>query len=217
MNILEKHEIFEMEVLDKLNSARILDFLVFGGGSMLRLCHEMKRFSVDLDFWKTRDIRDERILAEIEATMSQEYDVTDSQLKYFTILVEVRSPHFPRRLKIEIRRELREWDYEHKIAFSKFSTLQVLVKAHTLKQTLINKIHALLDRGEIRDAFDIEFILRKGVELPSLSKTERAALLKQLEKFKTEDFKVILGSLLEPDIRKYYIEQQFSFLREKLM
>ena len=50
MNIFEKHEIFEMEVLEKLKNARLLDPLVFGGGSMLRLCHELNRYSVDLDF-----------------------------------------------------------------------------------------------------------------------------------------------------------------------
>ena len=52
MNIFEKHEIFEIEVLEKLKNARLLDSLVFGGGTMLRLCHELKRYSVDLDFWR---------------------------------------------------------------------------------------------------------------------------------------------------------------------
>ncbi|MCK7512410.1 MAG: nucleotidyl transferase AbiEii/AbiGii toxin family protein [Desulfobacterales bacterium] len=51
MDILGRHEAFEIEVLDKLNSAKLLDPLVFGGGTMLRLCHELNRYSVDLDFW----------------------------------------------------------------------------------------------------------------------------------------------------------------------
>jgi predicted nucleotidyltransferase component of viral defense system len=54
MDILEKHEVFEIEVLDRLNSAKLLDPLVFGGGTMLRLCHELNRYSVDLDFWFVR-------------------------------------------------------------------------------------------------------------------------------------------------------------------
>ena len=51
MDILGRHEVSEIEVLDKLNSAKLLDPLVFGGDTMLRLCHELNRYSVDLDFW----------------------------------------------------------------------------------------------------------------------------------------------------------------------
>ena len=51
MDILSQHEVFEIEVLEKMNSSKMLDPLIFGGGSMLRLCHELNRYSVDLDFW----------------------------------------------------------------------------------------------------------------------------------------------------------------------
>jgi hypothetical protein len=46
------------------------------------------------------------------------------------------------------------------------------LKAHTLEQTMKNKIAALMERGEIRDGFDIEFLLRQGVPLPELIKME---------------------------------------------
>ena len=55
MNIFEKHKIFEIEVFEKLKNERLIEPLVFGGGSMLRLCHELKRYSVDLDFWRIVD------------------------------------------------------------------------------------------------------------------------------------------------------------------
>ena len=61
MNIFEKHEIFEIEVLEKLKNTRLLDPLVFGGGTMLRLCHEMQRYSVDLDFWRIKDTAENRM------------------------------------------------------------------------------------------------------------------------------------------------------------
>ncbi|MBI4243194.1 MAG: nucleotidyl transferase AbiEii/AbiGii toxin family protein, partial [Planctomycetes bacterium] len=51
MQDLIRQERFELEVLDRLNSKKILTNLVFGGGSMLRLCFGLNRFSVDLDFW----------------------------------------------------------------------------------------------------------------------------------------------------------------------
>ena len=51
MEIFRKHEIFEIEVLEKLNNGRFLEPLVFGGGTMLRLCYDLNRHSTDLDFW----------------------------------------------------------------------------------------------------------------------------------------------------------------------
>ncbi len=216
MTILEKHEIFEIEVLEKLKSARILDMLIFGGGTMLRLCHEMKRFSADLDFWKHKEISDEKLFGRIKEVLEQEYELTDAQIKHYTLLLEVRSFHFPKRLKIEIRRERKEWDFEEKIAYSKFSTHQVVLKGHTLRQSLENKMAALIDRGEIRDAFDIEFILHQGIPLPEISAPQKSALIRRLNEFKPTDFKVTLGSVLEKDIRNYYVENGFRFLRQKL-
>jgi len=90
------------------------------------------------------------------------------------------------------------------------------MKAHTLEQTMKNKIAALMERGEIRDGFDIEFLLRQGVLLPELTKNEISKLMNRVDGFNAKDFKVKLGSVVESDIRKYYIENRFNFLRQKL-
>ncbi|MCD6569228.1 MAG: nucleotidyl transferase AbiEii/AbiGii toxin family protein [Deltaproteobacteria bacterium] len=216
MNIFEKHEIFEIEVLEKLKNERLLESLVFGGGSMLRLCHELKRYSVDLDFWRIKSVSTEELFNKFQHLFKQDYDVTDAQIKHFTLLFEIRSTHFSKRLKIEIRKEIRDWDFQEKIAYSKFSTKQVILKAHTLEQTMKNKIAALIDRGEIRDGFDIEFLLRQGVPLPELTKNEISKLINRIDDFKAKDFKVKLGSVLESDIREYYIKNQFQLLKQKL-
>jgi len=216
MNIFEKHEIFEIEVLEKLKKARLLDSLVFGGGTMLRLCHELKRYSVDLDFWRIKDAPETILFDQIKEVLQKNYDITDAQMKHFTILFEIRSGYFPKRLKIEIRKEIREWDFQEKIAFSKFSTKQVVLKAHTLEQMMKNKIAALLERAEIRDGFDIEFLLRQGIPLPDLSNADKTKMIARLDGFKENDFKVKLGSILESDIRAYYIENRFDYLRQKV-
>ncbi len=216
MNIFEKHEIFEIEVLEKLKNARLLDPLVFGGGTMLRLCHEMKRYSVDLDFWRIKDTDENILFDRIQDVLQKDYDITDAQMKHFTILLEIRSGGFPKRLKIEIRKEISDWDFQEKIAYSTFSTKQVVLKAHTLEQTMKNKIAALLERGEVRDGFDIEFLLRQGISLPELSDADKTKIVAKLNGFKDNDFKVKLGSVLESDIRAYYIENQFNYLRQKL-
>ena len=50
MRDLILHEQFELEILSRMQSGRLLDALVFTGGTMLRLCHGLERYSVDLDF-----------------------------------------------------------------------------------------------------------------------------------------------------------------------
>ena len=216
MDILRQHEQFEIEVLDKMNSARLLEPLVFGGGSMLRLCHELNRYSADLDFWFVKKISPQAYYDKIRITIEKDYEITDSQIKHYTLLFEFRSAAYPKRLKIEIRKEKKDCDYQEKIAFSTFSTTQVVLKAHTLDQTMKNKIEAFLDRGEIRDCFDIEFMLRRGVEIPFKDKGQYIAFQKKLTRLKDIDFKVKLGSILEDDIRKYYATQKFRFLQDKL-
>ncbi len=216
MDILSQHEIFEIEILDKMNSAKLLEPLVFGGGTMLRLCHELNRYSADLDFWFIRKTSHQKYAAHMQQAIGKDYDITDANIKQNTILFEIRSARYPKRLKIEIRRQLKECDYQKTIAFSKFTSKQVLVNAHTLQQTMENKIDAFLDRGEIRDCFDIEFLMRRGVSLPNISYSTASKLLKKISKFKDIDFKVKLGAILEKDARNYYVENRFSFVEAKL-
>jgi hypothetical protein len=216
MDILKQHEIFEIEVLEKMNSMKMLAPIVFGGGSMLRLCHELNRYSVDLDFWMIKQMPQKDYFQRLQQTFNKEYEITDAQIKHYTLLFELRSALYPRRLKIEIRREIKDWDFQEKIAFSKFSTKQVVLKAHTLEQTMKNKIAAFLERGEIRDSFDIEFLLRRGIELPDFNKKQINQFQKKLAGLKERDFKVKLGAILENDIRDYYFTHRFGYLEEKL-
>jgi len=216
MDIFKEHEVFQIEVLDKMNSAKLLDPLVFGGGSMLRLCHELNRYSVDLDFWFIKKTPHDGFFSNIRKALQKDYELTDAQIKRYTILLELRSTDYPKRLKIEIRREAQKCDFQDQIAFSKYSTKQVMLKAHTLGQTMKNKVEAFLDRGEIRDCFDIEFLLRRGVKLPDDAGPKWIALRRKIAGLKDRDFKVKLGSIVERDIRDYYIANRFTYLEEKL-
>ena len=47
MQDLQDLEIFEIEILHILNRIKVLDNLYFGGGTMLRLCHNLNRYSTD--------------------------------------------------------------------------------------------------------------------------------------------------------------------------
>jgi len=216
MDIFSQHELFEIEALDRMKSARLLEALVFGGGSMLRLCHELGRYSVDLDFWFIKHVDQNIYFEKARKVFEAFYQVTDAQIKRFTLLFELRSADYPKRLKIEIRRKVDDWDFEEAIAFSRFAAKQVALKAHSLDQTMKNKIQALLDRGEIRDCFDIEFLLRRGIELPADILKNADMLLKKIEGFKDRDFKVKLGSILDAEFREYYVSSRFSYLIERI-
>lgn len=80
MDIFRKHEAFEIEVLDKMNTSRLLTPLVFGGGSMLRLCHELNRYSVDLDFWFIKEISENDYFDKVRIALAEGYEITDAQM-----------------------------------------------------------------------------------------------------------------------------------------
>jgi hypothetical protein len=216
MTTLNEHEAFEMEALEFLSSKRLLGPLVFTGGTMLRLCHELPRYSLDMDFWFAKETDVDGYLHRLCDAFEGKYSITDAQNKFHSLLVELQKEKRRPKLKIEIRKEITHpGGMEEKIAYSRNYATQVLVKASTLKQMLKNKVDALLDRSEIRDAFDLEFLLRKGTDA-DLSKETKHKILHRLKTFKKKDFDVKLGSILLPDLRKYYRQNRFKWLEEKL-
>jgi len=189
MQTLQNLEVLEIETLELLNSIRVLEFLYFGGETMLRLCHNLNRYSTDLDFWLDTSANSKQIYKSIRNAFSDNYELTDSMNKRNILLFEFKSSSVNRSLKIEIRKEQTDFDWEYKIAFSKFTTKQVMVKALTLSQMMRNKFDALLSRKIIRDALDIKFLLMRGIELPN-DKEKLQAALQIINNFKEQDFKV---------------------------
>jgi len=211
MNALIQQEIFEIEVLAWLKNKGFLRNMIFGGGTMLRLCYDLKRYSVDLDLWTYRVDEIDRFFINLKDALKVDYDLTDAQNKYYTLLFEIKKTPYPRKLKIEIRKEIEEMDFQEIIAYSPHSNQQVLLKSFTLEQMMKNKIKALLDRKEIRDVFDIEFLSRKGIDI-SENYEELKKIKEIIKGFKKRDYHVTLGSLLDDDIREYYKKGNFTYL-----
>ncbi len=208
-------ERFELEVLDRLNSGKFLMQIVFGGGTMLRLCHGLERFSVDLDFWVIKDLELE-FFEKMKAYLAKHYDIKDSAKKFYTILFELRSPDYPRSLKLEIRKEVKKIHVEQVIAYSKYTNTQVFLKAVSLSDMMESKLEAFLDRQEIRDVFDMEFLFKRGVPLEASVDTLRE-VLGLINAFPRRDYTVKLGSLLEKEQREYYSVENFKILKGALM
>lgn len=210
---LQALEILEIEVLDLLNSNNVLNQLYFGGGTMLRLCHNLNRYSTDLDFWLKESADDKNIYELLVRIFQQNYSLIDSKNKFHTLVFQIKTPASKRSLKIKIRKEQGDFLWEKKIAFSRFTIKQVQLNGLTLEQMMKNKISALSSRKIIRDCFDIDFLYKRGVQIKAEKETINN-LLNVINSFKEKDFKVTLGSLLEADEREYYVENKFSLLKE---
>lgn len=210
MYAFEQHEIFEIEVLDQLKKAGFLGSLVFGGGTMLRLCHELPRYSVDLDFWFSRKTAYKVFFKKLGHWLGAHYELSDIKDKHATLLYEIRGGGRERKLKLEIRKEVLDRGLESKIAFSNYAAKQILVTALSLEESAKRKLLAARERTEIRDFFDLEFLLRKGaLKIP---KKEKARLIDKIRHFTKNDYRVILGSLLEKDLRDHYAKHGFTYL-----
>ena len=80
---------------------------------------------------------------------------------------------------------------------------------------LKKKALALIEYGEILDAFDLEFLVRKGVSL-DLTNEQKKGILLILRGFRKREIDLKLGSILQPDLRAYYSQKGFAYLQEKL-
>jgi predicted nucleotidyltransferase component of viral defense system len=215
MRDLIRQEQFEIEVLDRLQSRKLLGRLIFVGGTMLRLCYGLERYSVDLDFWMEPGLNLKKLFNDLKKYLDEVYVLKDAASKFSSLVFEIRSRDYPRSLKIEIRKEPKKIATETAIAFSPHADRQVLIKTPTLEEVLQSKIAAFLNRGEIRDVFDMEFLIRRGIDL-KITAGRAAEIIKKIEKLKKQDYSVKLGSLLEEKQRKHYLKENFKFLTGRL-
>lgn len=212
MQDLIKQEQFELDVLNKLNSGRLLNHLVMVGGTMLRLCFGLERFSLGMDFWIVKDVNTDKLFKALKENLSTDYILKDCADKYYTLLFEIQSVHYPRSLKIEIRKKKKKIDVEQAIAYSPYSNVQVLLRVISLENMMREKVRAFLERKEIRDVFDMEFLLKKGIDL-DCSTDVLKKLLKEIDALNKKDYTVKLGSILEESLRTYYISENFKILK----
>jgi predicted nucleotidyltransferase component of viral defense system len=220
MRDLIKQEQFELEVLDRLQSGRFLDRLVFGGGTMLRLCYGLDRYSIDLDFWllnknMEKDFDHTAWFAGLRQFLTRHYEIRDAVEKFHTLLIELKSPDYPRSLKLEMRKGMKVTKTDRAIAYSRHSSVQVYVRTIPLPEVMTSKIDAFLQRKEIRDAYDLEFLVKKGAPA-DIPREKRDQILTAITGLTRQDYNVKLCSLLEADQRPYYRQNNFRILKSYL-
>jgi predicted nucleotidyltransferase component of viral defense system len=195
-------EYWEMMVLREISQSKIGDFLIFGGGTALRLAFGSPRFSDDLDFYLRKKLSFTLFKKEIEK-ISQKLNlkITDLYNKFYTLLAEFQIKEdflvLPFKLKIEVRKKIIKKGYETRLLFSPCVNFQVLLYVLEIQKLKEFKEKALKERKDPRDLFDLWFIFQKLKEPFKKSKIniERKKIKQTLSKFLPLDYKGVIEEL----------------------
>jgi predicted nucleotidyltransferase component of viral defense system len=195
-------EYWEMMVLREISQSKIGDFLIFGGGTALRLAFGSPRFSDDLDFYLRKKLSFTLFKKEIEK-ISQKLNlkITDLYNKFYTLLAEFQIKEdflvLPFKLKIEVRKKIIKKGYETRLLFSPCVNFQVLLYVLEIQKLKEFKEKALKERKDPRDLFDLWFISQKLKEPFKKSKIniERKKIKQTLSKFLPLDYKGVIEEL----------------------
>src|SRR4030042_3319359 len=190
-------EYWELIVLKGLFESPIGRFLIFKGGTALRLTYNAPRFSEDLDFSLTKDVLKNRFSSVIEKIISPFSNLvcTDLQDKFYTYLAEVKVTQdylpFPFRIKVEISKgETKGYAWELKLLNSSVTIVQVLGQVGTLEQLYQDKLICLKGRAKPKDLFDLWYVSER-LKIPYTPKPmplRKKEVIRDLRKYLPRNF-----------------------------
>lgn len=197
-------EFWEIIILKGLFDSPEGKFLIFKGGTVLRLVYSSPRFSEDLDFSLISDRLKEKFNSLVKKIISPypELTITDLEEKYYTYLGEIKITQdflpSPFRIKIEISKR-RERGYKSELAVitSPVSTVQCLGRVATLEQLYKDKFTCLKERAKPKDIFDLWYISHKlkKVYRPETILIPKRELVRELRKFLPKEFWPVIDKL----------------------
>jgi len=190
-------EYWELIILKGLCESPLGRYLIFKGGTALRLSYGSPRFSEDLDFSLTRDVLKGKfspLVKKITAPFP-ELTVTDLQEKYYTYLAEIRVTQgylpLPFRIKIEIsKRETKDYQWELKLLTSQVTVIQVLGQVAVPEQIYRDKLACLKGRAKPKDLFDLWYLSEK-LKIPYTPRKlpcKKQEITRELRKYLPRDF-----------------------------
>lgn len=197
-------EFWETVILKGLFDAPEGKFLIFKGGTALRLVYGSPRFSEDLDFSLTEDKLKGKFKPLIKRIVSPyvELTITDLEEKYYTYLGEIKiredylSSPFRIKIKISKRRE-RGYKSELSLILSPVSTIQCLGRVSTLEQLYKDKLTCATSRAKPKDVFDLWYICQKLKKpyVPQAISISKKELVRELRKYLPKDFWSVINNL----------------------
>jgi predicted nucleotidyltransferase component of viral defense system len=199
-------EYWELIVLKGLYESSFGRYLIFKGGTALRLTYSSPRFSEDLDFSLIKDALEGKFSSLLKKIIAPfpDLSLTDLEEKYYTYLAEIKvTPNylpFPFRIKVEIsKREIKNYQWELRLLSSPATFVQVIGQVATLKQIFKDKLACLKGRAKPKDLFDLWYVCQK-LNIPftpretSLNKRE---VVRDLRKYLPRDFWPAIEGLIK--------------------
>jgi predicted nucleotidyltransferase component of viral defense system len=189
-------EYWELIVLKGLYDSRFGRYLIFKGGTTLRLAYGSPRFSEILDFSFTKDVLKSKFSSFIEKMITPfpEMALTDLEEKYCIYLAEIKVTQnylpFPFRIKIEIsKREVKDYQWELKLLSSPATVIQVVGQVASLQQIYKDKLACLKGRAKPKDLFDLWYISEK-LKIPYTPRkiSSKKEFVRDLRKYLPSDF-----------------------------
>jgi predicted nucleotidyltransferase component of viral defense system len=197
-------EYWELIVLKGLYDSSFGRYLIFKGGTALRLTYGSPRFSEDLDFSLTRDVLKGKFSALVKKSIVPfpELSLTDLQEKYYTYLAEIKVTQnylpFPFRIKIEIsKREVRDYQWDLRLLGSPATVVQVMGQVSTLEQIYKDKLACLKERAKPKDLFDLWYISQtlKSPYTPRKISVKKKEFVRDLRKYLPTSFWPVVEGL----------------------
>jgi len=190
-------EYWELIVLKGLYDSPFSRYLIFKGGTALRLTYGSPRFSEDLDFSLTKDVlkgKFSSLISKIIAHFS-ELSLIDLEERDFTYLSEIKVTQnylpFPFRIKIEIsKRAIKDYQWELKLLSSPAAVIQAMAQVATLEQIYKDKLACLKGRAKPKDLFDLWYVSEK-LNIPYTPQTislNKKEVVRDLRKYLPSDF-----------------------------
>jgi len=190
-------EYWELIILKGLYESSLGRYLIFKGGTALRLTYGSPRFSEDLDFSLIKNALKGKFSSLVKKMIAPfpELSLTDLEEKYYTYLAEMKVTQnylpFPFRIKIEIsKRQTKGYQWELKLLSSPATVIQVMGQVATLEQIYKDKLACLEGRAKPKDLFDLWYISEK-LKIPYSSKKmsiKKQELIRDLRKYLPKDF-----------------------------
>jgi len=198
--VREYYEVLVLRGISRFPEAR---YLIFKGGTALRLAYNSPRFSEDLDFSLSQDILGKNFKNIIEQTIAPfpEMKISDLAEKRYTYLAEIKIGKdylsFPFRIKIEISKRIQKnYEFELKMLKSPCSIYSILLQVVTPNQLYKDKKLCVKNRKETKDFFDLWYLSELlGKKYSPKVKIDRKTLRRDLRKFLPSEFHKIIEVL----------------------
>lgn len=199
-------EEYEIIFLQALMSSKLAKKLIFKGGTALRLAYGSPRFSEDLDFSLSGEIKQEDFGQEVKKMVKglsavKIKELTEKRYTHFAVLkIKERYLKQPFSIKIEVSKRSVKWkmnkDYTGMVLKSQVAPLETIGFVITLERAFTDKRKMIKERDKARDLFDLWWLgqkLGRKIEI-KLSQRETQKVKAELNRFLPEPAKLIVES-----------------------